>query len=397
MAEFSFKDFRFEDSEKEIIVHFLKIFFFKIDKKELEKIGKFSVKENFVIFPKMDEDNARKLFMRLVGKGFLELKNKISGNKTLYIHKNSGIPLIGSLAFGIVDKGTDMLEIKPITSCNIDCTYCSVDEGLSTKKTLDIVVERDYLVEEVKKLLEFKKKPIHIYINPHGEPLLYADIVEVVAGLHKLDYVKGISIITNGTLITESLADELIKAGLTAFNVSICSLEPEKAKMLAGTKGYDIKRIIDVLSSIKDKLKIVVSPVYMRGINDKDMEELAAYCKENGFELLVQNFQYNKRGRKPVKEIDFVEFFSFLREIEKKYGIELIKKEESIETRELPKPFFEGQIIEGEVFSSGRYLDESLAIAGGRIITISEQFTKRKKMRVKITGNKNNVFYGIKA
>ena len=75
----------------------------------------------------------------------LGLKNKLNGNNTLYIHKNSGIPLIGSLSFGIIDRGSNMLEIKPLTSCNADCIFCSVDEGPSSKKIRDIVVEKDYL------------------------------------------------------------------------------------------------------------------------------------------------------------------------------------------------------------------------------------------------------------
>ena len=63
----------------------------------------------------------------------------------MYIHQNSGIPLIGTNYFGLVDRDTNIIEFKPITSCNIDCIYCSVAQE---KRVMDYVVEKDYLVQE---------------------------------------------------------------------------------------------------------------------------------------------------------------------------------------------------------------------------------------------------------
>lgn len=395
MAVLEFQDFRFEELDKEIKVHFLKIFSFLLKKSELKKIGNFRIEKNRIAFAGISDEKAGILFSRLLNKTIPKLKNKLTNNPALYTHRNSGIPLIGSLSFGIVDKGTDMLELKPITSCNIDCVFCSVDEGISTKKSLDIVIEKDYLVQETKKLLEYKKQPVHIYINPHGEPLLYADIVELVRDLSSLRYVKAVSIITNAALLTEKLADELIEAGLTQLNVSINALNPEKAEKLAGTDSYDIKKIIKILSKIKNKIKIIITPVLIFGVNNKDIEDLIIYAKKNKYEILIQNFLINKRGRKPAKELNFIKFNNYLRELEKKYNTKLIKKEEINETKQLPKPLKKGDIIEAEIISGGRYNNECLAVAKERVITVKGYFTKRKKQKIKIIKDRYNVFYGI--
>ena len=318
MAELEFQDFIFKEKGESIEVDFLKIFSFEIKKQDLEKIGKFTLEKNKIIFSEIKEDKARKAFSRILNKEFSGLKSKITKNPVLYIHKNSNIPLIGNLSFGIVDKGTDMLELKPLTSCNIDCIFCSVDEGTKTKKKLDIVIEKDYLVEETKKLMEYKKQPVHIYINPQGEPLLYADIIGLVKDLSNLEYVKAISIITNATLLTENMANQLIDAGLTELNISLNALNPDKAKQIANNSSYNIDKIKQVLTKIKGKIKIIIAPVLMNNINNEDIKGLAKYCKENDFELLVQNFLLNKRGRKPTKEIPFNKFYDFLKGLEKK-------------------------------------------------------------------------------
>ncbi len=395
MAVLKFHDFRFEEHDKDIKVNFLKLFFFLIKKSDLEKISRFKINKNMITFQDIPDEKAQKLFSRLLNRAFPQLKNKITNNPVLYIHKNSGIPLIGSLSFGIIDKGTDMLELKPITSCNIDCIFCSVDEGLSTKKTMDIVIEKDYLVQETKKLLEYKKQPAHIYINPQGEPLLYADIVELVKDLSNLKYIRAVSIITNATLLTEKLALELIKAGLTELNISLNALNTGKAHKIAGTNTYDIGKITALLSKIKDKINIIITPVLVNKVNNKDLEDLITYCKKNNFEILIQNFLLNRKGRKPTRELKFDEFYIILKELEQKYNITLIKKGSIIKTRQLEKPFKKGDIIQAEIISSGRYNDESLAIAQNRVITMKCQFTKRKKKKVRITKDMYNVFYGI--
>ena len=45
------------------------------------------------------------------------------------ITADSDIPLVGSLYFGIIDRGTSLLQVRPSCGCNLNCPFCSVDAG----------------------------------------------------------------------------------------------------------------------------------------------------------------------------------------------------------------------------------------------------------------------------
>ncbi len=396
MATISFQDFAFEKRPDHILVHFLKAYSFILPLSDLEKIGYLDAEAHALHFQGDSTESARNRLMGLIGRQILHLKNKVTGHDTLYVHKNSGIPLIGSLSFGIVDKGSDIMEIKPLTGCNADCIFCSVDEGPSTRKTMDIVVEKDYLVEETKKLLEQKGSKAHIYINPHGEPLLYAEIADLVRDLSAIPLVRAISIITNAMLLTKDLGERLIDAGLTSFNVSLHSLDPEKARRLFHMRGYNIDRVKSTLLSLKGKVTIIIAPVYLKGQNEQDMEEIACFCHENGFLFGMQNFQMNKRGRNPVKEVEFCDFFRVVTELSKKYPATVMKLEKIGRTRQLPKPFHKGHVIEADILSQGRYPPERIGACQGRVITVKGDIPLGRH-KIRITKDSYNVFYGIAA
>ncbi|MDO8480587.1 MAG: radical SAM protein, partial [Nanoarchaeota archaeon] len=349
MAELCFQDFRFEEKGPAIRFHFLKLYFFDVPKEELARLGETKVEAESLSFPEATQDAAERLFYRVIQRGFERLTNKLTGNPTRYLHRNSGIPLMGALSFGIVDKGSDMMELKPLTSCNADCLFCSVDEGPSSKKRIDIVVEKDYLVQETRKLLEFKQSPVHIYLNPHGEPTLYADLVELVRDLSKTPFVASVHLITNMTLVSKELADKLIDAGLTSFNVSFHALNPENAKKFFHMQGYNVKKVLETLAYAKGRVKILLAPVYLPGLNEQDVEDIVKYAKEQDYELFIQNFLENKRGRNPVKEMPFDTFSIFLKGLEAKYGVELLKRGKVGTSKEYPKPFVEGDMIEVEI------------------------------------------------
>ena len=131
----------------------------------------------------------------------IDLKNKITNKKTIYIHQNSGIPLIGNNAFGLIDRNTSIIEVRCITGCNLDCIHCSVDQD---KRPVDFVVEKDYLVQEFKELVKHKGiNEIEAHIGTQGEPLLYSPLADLITDLSVIPEVSVIALDTNGTLLTK--------------------------------------------------------------------------------------------------------------------------------------------------------------------------------------------------
>src|SRR3989338_7939888 len=158
MAELTFKDLSFEKEKDKVKVNFLKIFYAYIGNKSLEKIAPFEVNKNSITFKNASENNARRKFEFLLANTFKNLKNRLNNKSAYYVHQSSGIPLLGTNYFGLVDRGSNVIEVKPITSCNISCVFCSVDEGPKSRRKVDFVVEKDYLVDEFRKIVEFKWK-----------------------------------------------------------------------------------------------------------------------------------------------------------------------------------------------------------------------------------------------
>ena len=394
MAKLTFQDLSFEDKGDRIRVNFLRIFYFHLPKKELKKIDDFIVEKNSIVFNKIPEKKAERKFHTLLEKGFKELKNSLNDKKTIYIHRNSMVPLVGNVAFGLIDRDTYIIEIKPITSCNLKCIYCSVD---GDKRELDFVIEKDYLIKEFKKLVEFKNAGnTEAHIASQGEPLLYAPLTDLIKDLSDIQQVKSISIDTNGILLTKNKVDELVEAGLTRFNFSINSLEHKTAKKIAGV-GYNIKKIKDICRYIVKKAHLIITPVLIPGINEKEIPEIIEFAKDLGADIGIQNFLNYKFGRNPVKDMPFNEFYGKLREWQEKYKVKLIKSIgdfDIVKTKALPKPFKKGDIIEAEIICPGRLKHEKIAVAKERTISIPNCDKDKGKVRLRITRSKHNIFIG---
>lgn len=400
-ARLDFTNLQFEEKKDIVAVRLMNLFEFGIGKDGLKKISSFKIQKNSISFEGISQKEAEKKFSNLVAKNIINLKNRLTGRKAVYIHKNSGIPLIGTLYFGIVDKGSDMIEVKPLTGCNIDCIFCSVGEGFHSRKEADYVVEDDYIAEELKKLLNFKgHKDMKIFINPHGEPLLYANIVPLVEKISGLKQVKAISIITNGTMLTEKLIDELKDAGLTQINLSLNSLSPEKSKALSGLDSYDISRIKSLAEyAVKNKkLNVVIAPVWIKGMNDEDIEELIKFAKSMGAEIGIQKFISHKGGKKPSKEIEWDEFYKKIDELEKKYDVKLRYCEKLEKTKELPMPFRKGDVVKARIVCEGRKKNERIAVAKDRsILVFGCDESIGREIKIRINDAKHNVFTAEKA
>jgi hypothetical protein len=398
MTKIEFETLRFTDKKDLIVAHFLKIFYFDIPQTELRRLGKYEVRHGKIIFESDDDRRVTRRFHRIIDRYFTKLKNKITNKPTTYIHQQSGIPLIGTNYFGLVDRGTNIIELKPMNGCNLDCIYCSVDEK---QRKRDFVVEDEYLSNEFKKLVEFKLKKgckdIEAHIAGQCEPTLYSPLKDLIKNVSRTKGVTTVSIDTNGMLLTEKKVVELINAGLTRINLSINSLDKAHAKEISGGH-YDISKIKKLVQFIADRIDLIIAPVMMKGINDDDVQEIIRWVTslktKNKIQIGIQNFLYYKQGKKPSKERTFEDFFKILKEWEKKYSINLTKLPIVFqECSALQKPFKKGDVIDVSIRLEGRFHQEKIGIAKERCIVIPD-CKKKGRIKVKLTRDKDNIFYG---
>ncbi len=404
MAKLAFREISFLDKKDSIRGLFLGRYYFDIQKEDLEPIGVVQVKDGALVFQGVDDNYAWKRFDPILDKAFDNLFHINYNKPTVYIHKDSGIPLIGTNEFGIVDRGSNTIEIKPMTGCNFQCPFCSVDEG-KNNKTHDYIVDWEYLVEVAKDVARIKKNPVEFHIGPQGEPLLYPQFVELVRGLKKIPRCKYVTVVTNGSLLTEQLIDQLHEAGLDKINLSLNALTQETADMMSGRK-YPLEQVLRMIKYCEGKIMVILAPTVVPGMNDAELDslvQLGTTIKHDLPSMGLQNYLNYKRGRNPVEQRTFDEFFSMLKPLEKKHDMKLTEftaEEFGIfDEPELEKPFKKRDVIKARVACPARYPNEVIMVASDRCITVkgprAHELPVGREMKVQLIRDKHNIFKGV--
>jgi hypothetical protein len=325
------------------------------------------------------------------------------------ITEDSGIPLVGSLYFGIIDRGTSLLQVRPSCGCNLNCPFCSVDAGpCSTTRATTYEVELEYLLSAIEEIAPFKGPGVECHIDSPGEPLLYSRLPELVKALKSTDPVTVVSLQTNGTLLDDIKITALAKAGLDRVNLSLHAVDPMLARELAGVDEYDINKVMGAAMVVaKSSIDLLIAPVYMPGINDAEIPKLIDFAKacdagKRFPPLGIQKFERYKYGRTPkgVKVQSWWQFFNrSIKEWEKASGLCLRLDPNrdfgTFRRPSLPQVFKKGEKATVEIMAPGWIHGEMLGIARNRVISVYGCDKSSGQVRVRIVATKNNIYVGV--
>jgi len=331
-----------------------------------------------------------------------------SARTHIRIARDSGIPLLGSLYFGVVDRGTSLLQVRPSCKCNLNCPFCSVDAGPeSTTRAASYEVEREYLVDYVQEIARFKGNGVECHIDSPGEPMLYKEISELVADLRAIPEVSIISMQTNGTLLNDLTIAALDSAGLDRINLSLHALEPAMAQDLAGVPGFDIGKVMDAARAVAaGRIDLLIAPVYLPGINDAEIPKLIRFAQEIGAgkrfpPLGIQKFERYKYGRSPrsLKVQSWWQFYNrSIKPWQKESGCKLIISPQDFGTERrsmLPKVFLKGEKTTVEIRAPGWIRGEQLGVARGRVVSVMGCLKTSGNLRVKIVSAKHGIYVAV--
>ena len=173
------------------------------------------------------------------------------------------------------------LRVSLTDRCNFRCFYClpNGEPPLARKETI-------LTFEEITEICEiFVSLGIEKLRLTGGEPLLRKDIEKLVEQLSKLKpQLKDIALTTNGFSL-ERRAENLKKAGLDRVTISLDSLKRENFQKITGVDKLD-----EVLQAIEAAKRaglqpIRVNAVVVRGWNDDEIVDLAAFARENALSM----------------------------------------------------------------------------------------------------------------
>ena len=131
----------------------------------------------------------------------------------------------------------DYLRISVTDRCNLRCTYCMPEEGITCIPHEEILRYEE--MEQICRIMaEMGLK--HIKVTG-GEPLVRKGISGFIRTLKEIPGIETVTLTTNGILL-ESMAEELASAGIDGINVSLDTLDEEAFRAI--TRGGDVKRVL---------------------------------------------------------------------------------------------------------------------------------------------------------
>ncbi|MFE6779423.1 GTP 3',8-cyclase MoaA [Streptomyces sp. NPDC057702] len=173
------------------------------------------------------------------------------------------------------------LRVSLTDRCNLRCTYCMPEEGLSWLSKPDLLTD-----DEIVRLVSIAVTDLGVteVRFTGGEPLLRPGLVSLVERCAALTPRPQISLTTNGIGLGRTAA-ALRDAGLDRVNVSLDTLRPDVFQTMTRRKRH--QDVLDGLAAAQAAglTPVKVNAVLMPGLNDDEAPDLLAWAVENHYEL----------------------------------------------------------------------------------------------------------------
>ncbi len=170
------------------------------------------------------------------------------------------------------------LRVSVTDKCNFRCFYC-----LPHGSPLETAPKSSVLTyEEIEFAVEvFASLGVEKVRLTGGEPMLRRDIETLVAKLARVEGVRDLALTTNGYNLAERAAG-LKAAGLNRVTVSLDSLKRATFERMTG-----VDMLTRVLDGIRAARRVGLAPVkvnavIVRGHNDSEVADMAAFAREHG-------------------------------------------------------------------------------------------------------------------
>ena len=174
----------------------------------------------------------------------------------------------------------DYLRISVTDKCNLRCRYCMPPHGITPLAHEEILT-----LEEIFRLVGIMEQlGIRKVRLTGGEPMVRKNLPWLVEQIHGLCGIREIAMTTNGTLFAPQ-AKIYREAGLTAVNISLDTLDPERFRCITGCDRADraagvdsVLRAID--AALEQQLRVKINCVPCVEMNGDDIEGIAALAAD---------------------------------------------------------------------------------------------------------------------
>jgi cyclic pyranopterin phosphate synthase len=186
------------------------------------------------------------------------------------------------------------LRVSVTDRCNFRCSYCMPAEIFGER--YQFLPKAEILTfEEITRLVRvFVSLGVRKVRVTGGEPLMRADLPQLIASMAAIDGVEDLSLTTNASMLA-GFAGALREAGLSRVTVSLDSLDEEVFKSMNGRK-YGTAPVLAGLEAAERAglAPLKVNCVVKRGLNDHTLVGLARHFRHTGH--IVRFIEYMDVG-----------------------------------------------------------------------------------------------------
>jgi len=192
-------------------------------------------------------------------------------------------------------RTVNYLRVSVTERCNFRCQYCMPEKPFSW-------VPKENLLS-FEELFLFIKVAIDEGVNKiritGGEPLLREDLDTFIKMIHDYKPDVDLALTTNAYLLPK-VAQRLKDAGLKRLNISLDSLKPEVAHQIAQKNVLEqVLKGID--KALEVGLGVKINMVPLKGINDNEILDIIAYCRERNIKVRFIEYMENRHAVESLK------------------------------------------------------------------------------------------------
>ena len=196
------------------------------------------------------------------------------------------------------------LRISVMDRCNFRCPYCMPKEHFHENYRFLKSQERLSFEEIVRLARLFAHVGVRKIRLTGGEPLLRANLADLVGDLTSIPSIEDIALTTNGVLLARH-AVELRANGLKRVTVSLDTLDPDIFLTMNGGHGSVNQVLEGIESAIAAGLTpIKINAVVERGVNDHTILDLIDHFR--GSPVIVRFIEFMDVGNRNAWKPDMV-------------------------------------------------------------------------------------------
>ncbi len=208
-------------------------------------------------------------------------------------------------------RNINYLRISVTDRCNLRCIYCMPLEGVPQMSHSELLSYEE-IQTVVRAAAELGINRIRL---TGGEPLVRAELPELVRMLSRIEGIEELSLTTNGVFL-KKYALELKQAGLSRVNVSLDTLKADKFRYI--TRLGELQGVLEGIEAAKKAgfEPVKTNTVVMRGINDDEILDFAKMTYEDGWHVRFIELMPFKGVVEFVPSIELRQHISLLGKLE---------------------------------------------------------------------------------